>query len=366
MVHGLSSKDKIALRLSLNRTGQDGRWDEARLRNALIHLDEVKYDLEVTGFDPHELDAILRLDMPVGNVEENGSDIPPLSEAVSRRGDVWNLGDHRLGCGDGTDQTFVNRVLQQRPANMAFIGPPDNIPVPGFITEKGMHRKRKSLQGTAELSRDHFFQFLHRGLAVLRSSCASNAIIFACVGWHRAMEMMLAGYSCGMPLLNICVWMKSNGPMGGIYRNNHKLVMVYQAGPKTPLNNVDLARYGRNRTDYWSYLGPSSFGNGGDELLGLHPREEPVAMIADAMRDVTKRGAIVLDTFLGSGSTLMAAQETGRACCGIDLDPQYVDVSIRRWQNATGGTAVLLNTGETFAEVARSKLLPTPGERHGK
>ena len=149
--------------------------------------------------------------------------------------------------------------------------------------------------------------------------------------------------------------------MGGIYRSQHELICVFRAGAASPLNNVELGRHGRNRTNVWSYAGMSSFGKQRDELLGVHPTVKPVAMIADVLRDVTKRGGVVLDTFLGSGSTLMAAQETGRICCGVDLDPLYVDVAIRRWQNATGREGVLLDSGEPFNALAR-RLLAAPSE----
>jgi hypothetical protein len=175
------------------------------------------------------------------------------------------------------------------------------------------------------------------------------------------MEMTVAGRACDMPLYTICVWTKTNGGMGGIYRNAHEFVCVFRAGADQPLDNVGLGRHGRNRTTVWSYPGMSSFGKERDQLLGSHPTVKPVAMIADVLRDVTKRGQVVLDTFLGSGSTLMAAQETGRICCGVELDPLYVDVTVRRLQNATGRDAVLVETGERFNDVAQ-RLLAAPSE----
>jgi hypothetical protein len=173
--------------------------------------------------------------------------------------------------------------------------------------------------------------------------------------------MTVAGWACDMPLYTICVWIKTNGGMGGIYRNAHELVCVFRAGTETPLDNVKLGRHGRNRTNVWSYPGMSSFGKERAELLGSHPTVKPVTMIADVLRDVTKRSDVVLDTFLGSGSTLMAAHETGRICCGVELDPLYVDVAIRRWQNAMGRDAVLTETGEPFNDVAQ-RLLAAPSE----
>lgn len=206
------------------------------------------------------------------------------------------------------------------------------------------------------------FSFLQRTLDVLRTSSKPAALIYTCIDWRHITEMNVAARMCGLSLYNLCVWTKSNGGMGGIYRNAHELIPVYTTGAERPMNNVELGRHGRNRTNVWSYPGMSSFGKDRDALLGSHPTVKPVAMIADALRDVTKRGGLVLDTFLGSGSTLMAAQETGRVCCGVELDPLYVDVIVRRWQKATGRDAVAVDTGESFNDTAHHRQLTAPPE----
>jgi len=357
-----SPSELKALRLVLNRTALDARWDEQNLRSILEQLVEVDFDLDLTGFDTPEIDHYLNLDAPQANVEENGSDIPLVeATAISTSGMIWALGDHRVGCGSATNLAFVSRLLNGKTANVCFVDPPYNIPVDGFITGKGRHRHREFVQGAGELSTDEYFTLLRDSLLVLKECCVPTALVYACIDWRHVMEMTVAGRACDMPLYTICVWTKTNGGMGGIYRNAHELVCVFRAGTETPLDNVELGRHGRNRTNVWSYPGMSSFGKERDQLLGSHPTVKPVAMIADVFRDVTRRGDIVLDTFLGSGSTLMAAQETGRICCGVELDPLYVDVTIRRWQNATGRDAVLVDTGEAFNDVAQ-RLLAAPSE----
>lgn len=355
-----SPSELKALRLALNRTALDAKWDEQNLRDVLEHLVALNFDLDLTGFDAPEIDYYLNLDGPRTGVEENGSDIPPIgSEAITAPGMMWQLRDHRIGCGSATDQAFVARLLDGRTANVCFIDAPYNIKVNGFISGKGRHRHREFVQGAGELSTEEYFALLRDSLLVLKRSCCPTALIYSCIDWRHVMEMTVAGHACDMPLYNICVWTKTNGGMGGIYRNAHELVCVFMAGTETPRDNVELGRHGRNRTNVWSYPGMSSFGKERDALLGSHPTVKPVAMIADALRDVTKRGDRVLDTFLGSGSTLMAAQETGRVCCGVDLDPLYVDVAIRRWQNATGREAVMVGTGELFSSVGQ-RLLASP------
>jgi DNA modification methylase len=362
IVNGKSPAELKALQLALNRIPLDGSWDDQNVRIVLEELVSINFDLESTGFDTPEIDHYLNLDLPQANVEENGSDIPPVSvRAISAPGAIWSLGNHCAGCGSATDLAFVNRVLDGRTASGCFVDPPYNIKVDGFITGKGRHRHREFVQGAGELSTEEYFALLRDSLLVLKRNCTPGALIYSCIDWRHVMEMTVAGRACDMPLYTICVWTKTNGGMGGIYRNAHEFVCVFRAGSETPQDNVELGRHGRNRTNVWSYPGMSSFGKERDELLGAHPTVKPVAMIADVLRDVTKRGEIVLDTFLGSGSTLMAAQETGRICCGVELDPLYVDVAIRRWQNATGRDAVLTETGEPFNDVAQ-RLLAAPSE----
>jgi DNA modification methylase len=357
-----SPEEIRALRLVLNRTALDAVWDDENLRVVLQNLLDLNFDLDITGFEAPEIDNYLNLDAPQANVEENGSDIPAVgTTAISRPGMIWALRDHRVGCGSATDRAFVSHVLNCRTASVCFVDPPYNIKVDGFITGKGRHRHREFVQGAGELSTEEYFALLRDSLSVLKICCLPTALVYACIDWRHVTEMTVAGRACDMPLYTICVWTKTNGGMGGIYRNAHELVCVFRAGAEQPLDNVELGRHGRNRTNVWSYPGMSSFGKERDELLGSHPTVKPVAMIADVLRDVTKRGEIVLDTFLGSGSTLMAAQETGRICCGVELDPLYVDVTIRRWQNATGRDAVMVETGERFNDAAQ-RLLAAPSE----
>jgi DNA modification methylase len=326
----------------------------------LEELESSGLDLDLTGFDPPEIDGYLSLDLPRANVEESGSDIPPVeTNAVSTLGSIWKLGEHRIGCGDATNPYFVRRVLEGCLARACVTDPPYNVPVAGFISGKGRHRHREFIQGAGELSNEQYFALLTDSLSVLKESCLPDALIFAFIDWRHVMEMLVAGRACNMSLYQIITWVKSNGGMGGIYRNQSEFICVFCAGAERPLDNVELGRHGRNRTNVWHYPGMSSFGKQRDNLLGLHPTVKPVALIADALRDVTKRGDVVVDTFLGSGSTVMAAEETGRRLRGVELDPLYVDVAVRRWQNATGREAILLETGEPFA-AARQRLLAAP------
>jgi DNA methylase len=344
IVNDKSPDELKAIRLALHRISLDAKWDDQNVRIVLEELASVDFDLDLTGFDAPEIRNYLNLDLPKANVEETGSDIPPFgTNPVSVPDSIWGLDNHRIGCGNATDLAFVRRVLNGHTAAACFADPPYNV------RADGQHR-------------EFFFELLLNSFSVLQASCAPSALIYACVDWRHVMEMTVAGRACDMPLCQIITWVKSNAGTGGIYRNQSEFICVFRAGEDTPLDNVQLGRRGRNRTNVWHYPGMASFG---EQCDGLHPTVKPVAMIADALRDVTKRGDVVLDSFLGAGSTLMAADETGRLCCGIELDPLHVDVAIRRWQNATGRDAVLLETGEPF-NAFDQRCLAAPSEAtHG-
>jgi DNA modification methylase len=354
-----SAAEIKALRLMLNRSAIEAVWDDENLRSVLQDLTELNFDLELTGFDPPEIDYHLSLELPQANVEENASDIPPLeSKSVSSRGVIWAAGNHRIGCGEATDLDFVSHVLDGQRADVCFVDPPYNIPVHGFFG-KGHNKRREFIAGAGELTSEQFFAFLQDTLKVLKACSAPTALVYACIDWRHLMEMTVAGRACEMPLYQIITWVKSNAGRGGIYRNASEFITVFRAGGEAPLDNVELGRRGRNRTNVWNYPSMSAFGTQRDSLLALHPTVKPVAMIADALREVTRRGEVVLDTFLGSGTSLIAAQETGRVCCGVELDSLYVDVAIRRWQNITGCEAINLDSGDTFNRIAQ-RLLDSP------
>ena len=352
-VAGRTDPEIKALRLALNRLTEEAAWNNAELRAEFEDLISLSFDLQLTAFDTAEIDHVLEVDLPNANVVEDEGRIPAVQkQAVSKLDDIWICGDHRLGCGNAHDGDFVARVLDGVLADVSFIDPPYNVPIAGFVSGKGRNQHREFVQGIGEMSPDEFTGFLAAALAVLESSSSPRALIYACMDWRHVHELLSAGRQRALELYNICVWAKTNAGMGSLYRNQHELICVFKAGTETPTNNVELGRHGRNRSNLWTYRGFNSFGDQRDELLAAHPTVKPVAMVADALRDVTKRGGTVLDTFMGSGSTLIAAEETGRCCFGTELDPLYVDVAIRRWQIHTCRDAVHASTGELFCDRA--------------
>ena len=362
---GRSEPEIRALRLALNRIPQDAKWNDEHLRLEFSALMELSFDLELTGFEVAEIDSILEIDAPQANILEDPDDIPaPSKNPATEPGDIWICGPHRVACGDALDQSAAESLLEGQRPTMAFCDPP-YLKVDGFVSGLGQVRHREFLQGSGEMSPEQFQAFLSGTLEALRNTVSDGAVIYVCIDWRHLFDLALAARNSRLAMINLCVWAKTNAGMGSLYRSQHELIAVFQAGAALHSNNVDLGRYGRHRSNLWTYRGLNSFGVGRDDLLAAQPTIKPVAMIADAIRDVTRRKDAVLDLFLGFGSTLIAAEETGRRCFGMELDPGYVDVAVRRWQQHTGRDAVHAGTGAIFADVLALRQEQGGGERHG-
>lgn len=356
-----SEPEVRALRLALNRVAQDAVWDNAKLRGEFEYLITVGFDLDLSGFEAVEIDMVLSIDTPTANTveEEMLDDIEPMAgPAVARLGDVFDLGGHKLGCGDARDATFIRGLVADKTVACVFTDPPYNVPIDGFVSGLGKTRHREFAMGTGEMSRDQFVAFLSATVAAIKPVLADGAILYLCMDWRHGGELCEAAAQNGLEQKNLCVWVKSNAGMGSFYRSQHELIFVFKHGEGPHQNNFGLGAGGRTRSNVWQYRGVNAFGKDRMDLLGIHPTVKPVAMIADALRDVTRRGDVVLDAFLGSGSTLIAAEETGRVCIGVEIDPVYVDAAIRRWQKRTGKNAVHAATGETFNAIAERAVSP--------
>lgn len=356
-----SSADIKALRLALNRVAQEGKWDDDSLRLELQELLELSFELELTAFDLPEINARLELDQPNHGAQQDADAIPPLQDtSASASGDIWKCGRHRVGCCSAIDDVLVNSVRARKVADVCFTDPPyariaswESVKRPGFA------------QAGGEISSGELVTFLAASLEVLRGVCKTDALVYVCVDWQHIYELIGTGRQCHLQLLNICIWTKRNADFGLPYRNQHELICVFKNGSEPNSNSVAFGRHGRNRSNVWTYQELNTFGPEQDSLLTRHPIVKPVSLIADALRDATKRGGVVFDPFLGSGATLMAANETGRVYLGLELDPRYVDVAVRRWQARTGGNAVNATTGELFDERAdRCQVGASKGRPH--
>jgi DNA modification methylase len=258
------------------------------------------------------------------------------------------LGRHRLACGDARDAGAYDALMAGQAADMLFTDPPYNVPIDGFAGGKGKVERREFAMASGEMGEAQFQAFLEATLGPAAAVTRDGAIAFVCMDWRHVGELLAAGAAVFDELKNICVWTKTNGGMGSLYRSQHELVFVFKKGRAPQCNNVELGRHGRNRTNVWAYAGANAFGAAREAELAMHPTVKPVALIEDAIKDVTRRGALVLDPFGGSGSTLIAAERCGRLARVIEIDPLYCDTIIKRFEAYTGKQALLEASAESY------------------
>jgi DNA modification methylase len=350
----LSDPQKRALMLADNKIALNAGWDMEILAAELAELSSMELDLDIdlTGFEMGEIDVILESPGGKGGDQAETAPLPDLNlPGITRRGDIWRLGPHRIMCGDALSTDDLDSLMQGEIAAAGFVDPPYNVPVNGHVSGKGQVRHREFVQGSGEMSMEAFGSFLTVAFSNGARVSREGAVWFACMDWRHLEEMLGAGRQAFGEMLNLCVWAKTNGGMGSLYRSQHELVFVYRTGRAGHRNNVQLGRFGRNRTNLWTYPGVNVFRPGRTEELRAHPTAKPVAMVRDALMDVSARGDIVLDTFLGGGATLMAADDCGRLARGLELDPLYVDVALRRWRRATGEDPTRQIDGASFSDL---------------
>jgi DNA modification methylase len=352
VVDHLSAEERRLLRLAVNRLQERGSWDLGELKLEFESLIELEMPVEIAGFEPPEIDLVLGHEELIIDQAANAS--PPIDgrvPAVSRLGDLWLLGDHRLVCGDARDPRAYEMMLAGQRARLIFTDPPYNCAIDGFVGGKGEIRHREFVAAAGELSDAEFETFLGDFLRNGARHLIDGGLIYAFMDWRQIETLLRAGRRAALKQINLCVWSKPQGGMGGLYRSAHELIAVFKSGSAAHLNNVKLGKHGRDRTNVWTYPGASSLGSDARRQLGAHPTPKPVELVADALLDASQRGDIVLDPFLGSGTTVIAAEKTGRLAAGLELDPLYVDAIVRRWQTFTGRTAVHADTGKSMAEV---------------
>ncbi|MEP9357082.1 DNA modification methylase [Xanthobacter sp. KR7-65] len=344
-----------ALRLALNRLAENATWDKPKLRAEFDALLEISVDLSLTGFDQVEIDMSVSIDEPNSGVVEDAPLAPDRdAPVVSRRGDLWWLRDpagkteHRVICGDARDPEVHAALMGADSARMMFTDPPYNVQIDGHVSGLGRTAHREFAMVSGEMTSSDFTSFLVAFLAASSPGLAEGAVLFVCMDWRHLPELFVSAEATRLTSLNLCVWAKTNAGMGSFYRSQHEMILALKKGTAPHVNTFEPGKKGRSRSNLWTYRGMNVLGAERDALLKLHPTVKPVSLVADAIKDVSHRRDIVLDPFLGSGTTLIAAHETGRRCFGIEFDPAYVDLIVRRWLDHTGGTAVLAETGESF------------------
>jgi DNA modification methylase len=356
----LSPAQARAFMIADNRLAEIGDWDDRLLAQQLKELSllVLDFNIEDTGFEVGEIDLrIALLDDPPPRADDPADLLPAAAAGppVSKIGDLWRLGRHRLLCGSALECTAFAALMGEERAAMVFTDPPYNVPIDGHATGRGAIHHRPFPMASGEMDPAEFTAFLAAAFANLAAFSVDGSVHFICMDWRHLEEILAASRNAYSGLLNLCIWTKTSSGLGSFYRSQHELVFVFKYGGGGHRNNVQLGRFGRNRSNVWPYSGANSFARRGEEgnLLALHPTVKPVALVADAILDCTARGDIVLDAFLGSGTTVIAAERTGRACYGIELDPLYVDTVIRRWQALTGDEARHAANGRSFDDLAR-------------
>ena len=358
----LTPEQARALLLADNRLTDISTWDDRLLAETFIELSnaDLTFSIEATGFDMGDIDWRIAGISDAAGDEDLADQVPALGVTpVAQVGEIWALGDHRVMCGDALEPSGLAALLAGERMRIVFTDPPYNVPIQGHVSGLGALQHREFAMASGEMTSAQFATFLERSLAVATDNLVDGGIAFTCMDWRHVTDVVAAVAKIEGELKNICVWAKHNAGMGSLYRSGHELVVVSKHGAAPHINNVALGRHGRHRTNVWRYPGANSPGSRrgkeGD-LLAMHPTPKPVALVADAILDCSNRGDGILDPFLGSGTTIIAAERTGRRCFGLELDPLYVDTIIRRYQALTGSKATLLATGESFAE--RERLSP--------
>ena len=340
----LSESEVKAYILADNKLAELAGWDQEILALELQHLLtlDLDFNVEITGFEMGEIDFIIdgavsgKLD-PADEVIEPEAGKP----ATVKRGDLWVLGNHRLYCGDSLAEDSYKVLMGSERAQMVFTDPPYNVPIAGHVCGKGSVKHREFEMGVGEMTQGEFTDFLVKSMKLFRSYSSPGAIAFCCMDWRHMTEVLEAGHQAAYELKNLCVWVKDNGGMGSLYRSRHELVFVFKKDGASHINNVNLGKNGRYRTNVWEYPGVNSLRKDRMADLAMHPTVKPINLVADAIKDCSNRQSLILDPFGGSGTTLIAAEKAGRQARLIEIDPHYCDVIIQRWEKLTGKKAAL-------------------------
>ena len=361
----LSEAKVRAYRLADNKIAENSSWDEGLLRielAALVDLEfsgDLEFDVDAIGFETAELDILLGDDP-----EDDKPEVVegPSETAVCRSGETWVLGEHQIACMSALEGESYRTLLNGNTPSLIITDPPYNVPVRGHIRTSTSAKHREFAMASGEMSSSEFADFLTRALGHSVSTAVAGTVMMSFIDWRHLRELDTACSNLGLEQINLCVWVKTSGGMGSLYRSQHELCAIYKLPGANNVNNVRLVAMGRNRTNVWRYSGVNTFGRNRAADLVDHPTVKPVAMIEDAIKDVTKIGDYVLDSFGGSGTTLLAAERSRRRARLLEIDPLYVDVTIRRWQDVTGGEAYKLGTEETWNERRARPSGPLPGQ----
>jgi DNA modification methylase len=370
-IAGLSDSEKRAVVIADNRLPERAVWDFDLLREHFRNLIEVDFAVELSGFTTGEIDLVMDGKPAASTANDPADDLTGLTldgPAVAHLGDIWELGRHRLICGDARRGDDYERLLRGDFAQMIVTDPPYNVKIDGHAMGRGKVRHREFAMASGEMSEAAFADFLDGFIRLVIRFSRNGAIHYVFMDWRHVRTLLNAAHPHYSELKNLLAWNKTNAGQGSFYRSKHELIAVFKNGTATHINNFGLGGQGRYRTNVLDYPGVNSLHPARRGDLELHPTVKPVALIADLIRDCSRRNGIILDPFGGSGTTILAAERTGRIARVIELDPLYVDIAIRRWERVTGARVRHVKTGLTFAEVeaerhARTQCSPGSTDR---
>lgn len=364
-VSHLPEPARRALRLSMNRLAEEGVWDKKALARELRYLVEIGYEVDLTGFETVEIENTLEIDNGApGDVEQIDARLV-VEKPVSKFGDIWILGKgpsaHRVACGDSRDESLLQTLFEDQSAGLCFTDPPYNVPIEGFVSGLGRAVHPEFAMASGEMTKAQFAAFLRAILSVILVRLKAGGLAYVCMDWRHIADLVTAAEAIDLELVNVAVWVKTNPGMGSFLRSQHEFVAIFKRAGEKHRNNVELGKHGRSRSNVWQYRGVNVMGPE-RHLLGEHPTVKPSAMVADAIRDTSQPGDVVFDPFLGSGTTLLAAERCNRVCYGIEIEPRFVDLAIRRWEAETGRAAIRSTDGLTFDEVQLAAGEASAGE----
>ena len=360
----LSTAQKKAYRIADNKLAELGTWSVENLQLEFQELEKLDLDfsLGITGFDMGDIDLILEGKEAKADPKANNIPFIPDNEVVTREGDIWILGEHRIICGNSLQKETLSQLMEDKKADMVFTDPPYNVKINGHVCGAGNVQHKEFKFASGEMTSEEFTQFLKTSFEMLCAFSKDGSLHYICMDWRHIKEIMTAADVYDQ-FKNLCVWRKDNAGMGSFYRSQHELIFMFKHGKEPHINNVELGIHGRYRTNVWNYAGVNTPSAENAEKRAMHPTVKPVELIKDAILDASNRGGVVLDTFLGSGSTLIAAEKAGRICYGVELEPKYVDTAIRRYESlGEKYIAIHAASGKTYQELLSAKR--TEGGKH--
>jgi DNA modification methylase len=355
-LNSLSNSETRILRLALNRIQEDTEWDQEELKKEFgeILIDDPSVDLSDSGFDIQEIDVLLFGDEAIIEALTPELLTELQEEPFIESGDLFRLDDHFILCGTALEGASFETLMQGILAAAVISDPPYNLSQ-SEIGNKGAIQHDDFVMAAGEMSGAEFRTFLHTFLTLIAAHMKDGALAYIFMDWRHVSDIIETGKTVLGQLMNVIIWAKDNPGMGSFYRSQQEMLPVFRKGPGPHTNNIQLGKFGRNRSNVWNYPGASSFGSQAREALAGHPTPKPVQLVADAILDCTNRGGIVLDPFLGSGTTLLAAEQVGRRCRAIEIEPAYVVLACRRWEQITGEQAVHVATDLTLDELKQKR-----------